>query len=60
MPLGAPELVVDVEVAARGRMPWSLWFPQGLLFWVRPSGSSGESVFGVGVAPIVPPQMTWT
>ena len=31
MPLGVQELVVDVEVAAEGRVPRSLWFPHGLL-----------------------------
>ena len=31
MPPGVPELVVDVEVAARGHVSWSPWFAQGLL-----------------------------
>ena len=32
-----PEVVVDIEVAAGGPVPWTLWFPQGLL-------SFGETV----------------
>ena len=31
MPPRVPKLVVDVEVAARGRVPRGPWFPHGLL-----------------------------